>query len=85
MKFPSPRRTFIVLAALLLPAMVVASYSFGVTWDEKSRHFYGEQVFRYLTGHLTRANFTDDGAQLYGGFFDVLAVAVEQWVPLGGT
>jgi hypothetical protein len=77
----SARRVFVGLAIALLPSMIAASYYFGVTWDEKTRHFYGETVWRFLAGDLDRSAFTTDGAALYGAFFDVAAVATERWLP----
>ena len=68
------RWTFAAIAVLLLPVMVLASRDFGVTWDEGARHRNGERVWRYLTGSPDRALF-ERGGHVYGGLFDVLAVA----------
>ncbi len=65
------------LAAALLPAMVLASFHFGVTWDEKSRHHYGELIWDFYTGVRGREAFPETGGHLYGGLFDLLAVAAE--------
>ena len=72
---------FTSLAVTLLPVMVLASFDFGVTWDEKARHRYGELVWEYLRGLRGRSSFIDNGAGLYGGLFDTICVAVEQWLP----
>lgn len=73
--------TFVVLAAALLPLMVLASFHFGVTWDEKSRHRYGELVWEFLTGARDRSSFPETGGHLYGGLFDVICVVAERWLP----
>jgi hypothetical protein len=73
--------TFAATAAALLPVMVLASFDFGVTWDEKSRHFYGELIWQFFSGSRSRASFTETGGHLYGGLFDVICVAVEKWLP----
>ncbi len=83
MESRTARRIFIVLSVALLPLMIAASWHFGVTWDEKSRHYYGQQVYAYLTGRLGRSAFpADDSSVWYGGLFDVICVAVEHWVTL---
>jgi 4-amino-4-deoxy-L-arabinose transferase-like glycosyltransferase len=77
----SARWTFITLAAALLPVMLLASFDFGVTWDEKARHRNGELIWDYLNGRLARSDFPEDGGHLYGGLFDVICVVVERWLP----
>ena len=72
---------FALTAAALLPLMVLASLDFGVTWDEKSRHFYGELVWGYLRGVRDISYFPETGGHLYGGLFDTLCAIVEQWLP----
>ena len=74
--------TFVAIAAALLPVMVLASYKFGATWDEKSRHRYGELILEFLRGLRDRSEFLiEDGGQLYGGLFDTLCAFVERIVP----
>ena len=72
---------FALTAAAILPLMVLASLDFGVTWDEKSRHFYGELVWGYLRGVRDISYFPETGGHLYGGLFDTLCAIVEQWLP----
>ena len=55
--------TFVLIAAALLPLMIAASFDFGVTWDEKSRHKYGEMIWEYLRGIRSRSDFVEDGGQ----------------------
>ena len=75
--------TFIAIAGALLPLMILASAHFGVTWDEKPRHRYGELIWEFFRGERDRASFTEDGGHLYGGLFDVICVALERWLPGG--
>ena len=72
---------FVAVAAALLPVMVLASFDFGVTWDEKARHRYGELVWEFLTGSRQRSSFAETGGHLYGGLFDVICAGLEQWLP----
>jgi hypothetical protein len=73
------RWAFALVAVALLPVMMLASADFGVTWDEGARHRNGERVWRYLNGSPDRALF-ERGGHVYGGLFDVAAVAVESRV-----
>jgi hypothetical protein len=73
--------TFVAIAAALLPVMVLASFDFGVTWDEKSRHRYGEFIWEFYRGTRSRAAFGETGGHLYGGLFDVICVGLEQILP----
>lgn len=70
------------IAAALLPLMVLASFDFGVTWDEKARHRYGELIWEYFRGLRSRSSFIQDEGGLYGGLFDTICAVVEQWVPV---
>ena len=47
-RFSTAWWVFVALAATLLPVMVFASFDFGVTWDEKPRHHYGELVWEFM-------------------------------------
>ena len=71
----------VILAASLLPIFVLASFDFGVTWDEKTRHRYGEMIWEYLRGLRSRSSFADYGGNSYSGLFDTLCAAVERWLP----
>jgi hypothetical protein len=80
-RFTAAWWTFVVLALALLPIMVLASFDFGVTWDEKSRHRYGELVWEFLSGARARTStYVEDGGHLYGGLFDAICAAVERHV-----
>ena len=74
-------RVFAILALLLLPIMIVASFDFGVTWDEDSRNTYGHKVLDFLRGIRTREEFRETGGHLYPGLFDTICAALEVWLP----
>lgn len=74
--------TFAAIAGALLPLMLTASFDFGVTWDEKPRHKYGELIWEFYRGLRSRSSFGETGGHLYGGLFDVVCAGIEQWVPL---
>ena len=76
-----PRYTFVAIAAALLPLMVLASFDFGVTWDERDRHRNGEFIWQFLRGNRSRSAFKETGGHLYPGLFDTICVALESWVP----
>jgi hypothetical protein len=75
------RYSFIAIAAVLLPIMILASFDFGVTWDEKDRHRNGELVWQFLRGERSRSAFAETGGHLYPGLFDTICAALEDWVP----
>ena len=82
-RFSTAWWVFVALAATLLPLMVFASFDFGVTWDEKPRHHYGELVWEFMRGLRARnTTYVEDGGHLYGGLFDTICAAVEQYVPV---
>jgi len=81
-RFSTAWWVFVALAATLLPLMVFASFDFGVTWDEKARHHYGELIWEFFRGLRPRiATYDQDGGQYYGGLFDTICAAVERYVP----
>ena len=67
---------------VLLPLMVVSSFDFGATYDERFRHRNGENVWMFLRGLRARSEFAETGGHVYPGFFDTICAAVETWVPL---
>jgi len=78
-----PRWLPVVLLALLLPVMVLLSADYGVTWDELPRQVYGQRVWQFYEDR-SQATFRTDpaGSHLYGGLFDVTAVALQRVLPL---
>jgi hypothetical protein len=66
---------------VLLPVMVLASFDFGVSWDELGRHTYGEKVWEFVRGLRSRSTFAETGGHVYPGLFDTICAAVESWLP----
>jgi hypothetical protein len=82
-RFTAAWWVFVALAVALLPVMVLASFDFGVTWDEKSRHRYGELIWEFFRGLRARnTTYVEDGGHLYGGLFDTICAAAEKYVPV---
>lgn len=66
---------------MLLPVMVLASFDFGVTWDEMSRHEYGVKVWEFIRGLRPRSSFAETGGHVYPGLFDTICAAAADWLP----
>jgi hypothetical protein len=62
-------------AAALLPLMLWLSRDFGVTWDEIHRQANGERIWLLYQGVVREP--ATPAEHLYGGLFDVLAVALQ--------
>jgi hypothetical protein len=77
----SARWTFVAIAVALLPIMILASFDFGVTWDEKHRREYGHFVWEFLQGLRSRSAFAETGGHVYPGLFDTICAALESWMP----
>lgn len=79
-----PRAMWLALAGLLLALMVWVSGDYGVTWDEVPRQAYGERIWQLYQGQLGLDDFKADraGSHLYGGLFDVTAVALQKLLPV---
>jgi hypothetical protein len=75
------RWTFVAIAIALLPIMILASFDFGVTWDEKDRRQYGHFVWQFLQGLRARSAFAETGGHVYPGLFDTIGAALESWMP----
>jgi len=75
------RWTFVAIAASLLPVMVLASFDFGVSWDEGDRHRNGVRVWEFVRGLRSRSSFAETGGHVYPGLFDAICAALESWVP----
>jgi dolichyl-phosphate-mannose-protein mannosyltransferase len=72
----------LVTASLVLVAWTFGDY--GITTDEYVQHTYGEKLWAfYLSGMTDRAVFAYDNLYLYGGLFDMVAVALGQVSPWG--
>ena len=70
----------IAIAAALLPLMIWSSADYGATWDELPRQAYGERIWRYYEGRVQLDRFRADGSgsHLYGGLFEVVAIALQR-------
>lgn len=70
-----------LLAALVI--LVFATYkSYAISNDEPVQQHYGELIVAYYaSGFADRALFHYDNLYLYGGLFDVLAVALQHVMP----
>ena len=71
------RHGCMLLGMLLLPLMVMLSFDFGVTWDEKFRQENGRYVADYLTSGSADASSFSDTDFLYGGLFDGLCALIQ--------
>ncbi len=65
----------------LLPAMLLLSRDFGITWDEKTHQMYGEAVWQFVTAGADSHWFHDWYMYLHGGLFDLLCVAAQHLLP----
>jgi len=85
-RFSTAWWVFIALAVTLLPLMVLSSFDFGVTWDEKPRHHYGEMVWEFLRGLRARnTTYVEDGGHLYEGPADLSATATNVFKPVAAV
>jgi len=85
---PDPGRLFDLLAAALLAllaALVCATFlDYGISNDEEVQHVYGQKLLDfYLSGFADRSAFEYRNLYLYGGLFDMLAVALAPLSPFG--
>ena len=72
----------VAASAALTLLLIALSGDFGVTFDERPRHRYGEQVVAFYRGDLPRSAFRENGGHLYAALFDASAVLLHEW--LGG-
>lgn len=73
------RLAAIALAVALLPLMLLVSRDFGVTWDEMHRQANGERIWLLYQGIVREPD--TPAEHLYGGLFDVVAVALQPRLP----
>jgi hypothetical protein len=73
----------VVLIAALFVLVLLTFRVYAVTNDEWVQHHYGELILNYYkSGFTDRALFQFDNLYLYGGLFDMVAVALSHVVPL---
>ena len=69
---------------ILLAVLVVLTFQdYGISTDEYVQQVYGEDLWAfYRSGFANRSAFHFDNLYLYGGLFDMLAVALQHVLPL---
>lgn len=70
------RSLFNILALLLVIAMPLMSFGFGVSGDEHWHFDYGNSIYNYFFHGDNSAQTADSGIQFYGGLFDFLVTFV---------
>jgi hypothetical protein len=74
--------TLAILAALAL-AVCFTARDYAVSNDEGVQHHYGELIIAYYrSGFRIRDLFTFENLYLYGGLFDIIAVALAKVLPI---
>src|ERR1700741_3019667 len=75
--------TWAVLAAVVVVAWFTVK-DYAISNDEGVQHRYGELIIAYYrSGFTIRDLFTFENLYLYGGLFDVIAVALGHVIPIG--
>jgi hypothetical protein len=82
-----PSNPWDVLTCAVLVALVAAALltfrDYAISNDEGVQHHYGELIIEYYrSGFAVRDLFTFQNLYLYGGLFDVIAVALAHVVPM---
>jgi hypothetical protein len=74
--------TVVVIAALVVIALCTFR-DYAISNDEGVQHRYGELIIAYYTSGLTdRSVFGFQNLYLYGGLFDIIAIALSHLVPI---
>jgi hypothetical protein len=74
--------TVVLLAALLVIAMLTYR-DYAISNDEGVQHHYGELIIAYYkSGFRNQSLFSFQNLYLYGGLFDIIAVALAHLVPI---
>ena len=76
----------IATVALIAALVVIALFTFkdyAISNDEGVQHHYGELIIAYYrSGFTVRDLFAFENLYLYGGLFDVIAVALANLIPV---
>lgn len=73
-----------VLLALLVALVCATFRDYGISNDEEVQHVYGRKLIDfYLSGFEDRSAFEFRNLYLYGGLFDMAAVALAEIAPFG--
>jgi hypothetical protein len=79
---PCDTATVVLLAALVVIALLTYK-DYAISNDEGVQHRYGELIIAYYTsGFSDQRLFSFQNLYLYGGLFDVIAVALSHVVPI---
>jgi hypothetical protein len=74
--------TVVLLAALLVIAMLTYR-DYAISNDEGVQHHYGELIISYYSsGFADKSLFKFQNLYLYGGLFDIIAIALSHLVPI---
>jgi hypothetical protein len=74
--------TIVLLAALVVISLCTFK-DYAITNDEGVQHHYGELIVAYYTSGLAeRGVFSFQNLYLYGGLFDIIAVALSDLIPI---
>src|SRR5690349_15997918 len=74
--------TIVLIAALIVVALWTFK-DYAISNDEPVQHHYGELILRYYGSWFQDRNvFNFDNLYLYGGLFDIVAVALSHLVPI---
>ena len=77
-------RLAFVLFAVLVGLVTLTFRDYGITTDEDVQQLYGGKLWAfYLSGFADRSAFHFDNLYLYGGLFDMVAVALQHALPFG--
>src|ERR1700709_1362138 len=79
--------TFDIATGVLLAALIVIALAtfkdYAISNDEGVQHHYGELIIAYYnSGFKDQSLFSFQNLYLYGGLFDVIAIALSQLVPI---
>jgi Dolichyl-phosphate-mannose-protein mannosyltransferase len=80
--FPALRYAAPVAAVALLALMLAVSRDFGATWDERALQKYGEQIWDYYTGAISRSgiDISFGYTRIYGGLVEFASAAAQHLV-----
>lgn len=80
--WPSLATVAVLIVVTVLTATTFRDY--GIGWDGRVQDVYGQKLLAYyLSGFHDQSAFTYSDLRFYGGFFDLLAAAVNRLSPLG--
>ena len=82
-RFGACDAAILVLIAALVVIALCTFKDYAISNDEGVQHRYGELIIAYYTsGFRDRGVFSFDNLYLYGGLFDIIAVALSHLVPI---